>query len=529
MIAIRNKKKAFAFVLALLAAVVFILPGSVTKANTNTLSSYSLNISKLDNANIQSATVDIQFLKSDSTVAGSVSSTINSENNYAIDLTNQVLPADTAKVNVKVTAPGIDTAFVGADGQNMANIQQLLSDQGQTINLPGSVTNPNLEFTFVITDGGGTEDPKNYGLLLHLSDGTATTETEVNPYWGPTVIVADSEDISNLEFMIDEFIDYTDYDNPVHKGLINVGTNSGVEDAEGRNPLEVQTISKTADQWNFNLIYHAGDDPVVANRDCPEFYARNLTIMSSDSSAVVVLFAPQPFMYQDTVYSNKVNITGTTAESPAQSYVYYDSTEVPIYAIGGKEVREIKVADGFNADAVTIIDGNVLSFNSGYYATIPLVITLDDGTVGYLDVNRLGLSLDFIRTANRDFVFHGSQEGSKISNAEGVGAVNVVATFYYPEDKSYSDYDIVANLTYADGREETKIVQGFAETVGDDSGVIKAGDYLVWSGASEDEAPVVVSVTAIKHGAIAADSFGGAIFGGGTGVTKTDLAKEIRF
>ncbi|MBE5968661.1 MAG: hypothetical protein E7242_00340 [Lachnospiraceae bacterium] len=529
MIAIRNKKKAFAFVLALLAAVVFILPGSVAKADT-ALSTYSINISKLTDANIQSATVSITFLKGDNSEAGTSISTINSENNYTINLTNQALPTDTAKVNVKVTAPGIDTAFVGADGQNMANIQQLLSDQGQTFNLPGSVTNPNLDFTFVITDGGsGTEVPENFGLLLHLSDGTATTYTEVNPYEGATVIVADSEDISNLEFMIDEFIDYTDYDNPVHKALENVGTNSGAEDAYRRNPLEVQTLSKTADQWNFNLMYHAKDDPVEANRDCPEFYVRNITIISSDSSAVQVAFYPQPFMYQDTVYSNKVNITGTTAQSPAQSYVYYDSEVVPIWAIGGKEVMEIKVADGFNADAVTIIDGNFLSFNSGYYATIPLVITLDDGTVGYLDVNRLGLSLDFVRTANRDFVFHGSQEGSIISNAEGVGAVNVVATFYYPADKSYSDYDIVANLTYADGREETKIVQGFGETDGDVNGDLKAGDYLVWSGASEDEAPVTVSVTAVKHGAISADTFGGAVFGGGAGVTKTDLAKEIRF
>ncbi len=163
MIAIRNKKKAFAFVLALLAAVVFILPGSVAKADT-ALSTYSINISKLADANIQSATVDIQFLKADSTVAGSVSSTINSENNYTINLTNQAIPAGTAKVNVKVTAPGIDTAFVGADGQNMANIQQLLSDQGQKdINLPGSVTNPNLDFTFVINNGqggGGGECPE---------------------------------------------------------------------------------------------------------------------------------------------------------------------------------------------------------------------------------------------------------------------------------------------------------------------------------------------------------------------------------
>ncbi len=365
-------------------------------------------------------------------------------------------------------------------------------------------------------------------MLLELNDGTPIASTEIIQPEDNVVIVANSEDISNLQFMIKKFINY-DVNTADPMDLENVGTNSGAEDDQHRNPLEVQTFTHTATQWNFNLIYHAKDDPVEGNRTCPEFYARNITIISSSSSAVEVKVDHVPDMYQDTVYNNKFDLTGSTAASPAKADVYYDCDEVTIDAIGGKEVKSIAVVEGVNPAAVTVIDGSVIKFNSGYYMSVPLVITFDDGSVGYLELNRLGLALDVVRTANRTFVYHGSQKAGDIRNAEGFGAVNVVATFYYNAADSYSNYDIVANLTYADGREETKVVQGFQEAVNASDNTLKAGDYLVWSGASDDEAPVTVSVTAVKHGAISADTFGGAVFGGGAGVTKTDLAKEIRF
>jgi prepilin-type processing-associated H-X9-DG protein len=86
---------------------------------------------------------------------------------------------------------------------------------------------------------------------------------------------------------------------------------------------------------------------------------------------------------------------------------------------------------------------------------------------------------------------------------------------------------MVANLTFADGHCETKVVSGYGETSNASDPSLKAGDYLVWSGASDSAAPVKVSVTAVKHGATSSAKFGGALFGGGSGITVEKITTKI--
>ena len=52
------------------------------------------------------------------------------------------------------------------------------------------------------------------------------------------------------------------------KELKNVGTQSGVLDGEGRTVLEYGYAKVGCDAYAVRLNYHAGDDPVAANRDC---------------------------------------------------------------------------------------------------------------------------------------------------------------------------------------------------------------------------------------------------------------------
>ena len=52
------------------------------------------------------------------------------------------------------------------------------------------------------------------------------------------------------------------------KELKNVGTQSGVLDGEGRTVLEYNFAKEDCDAYTVRLNYHAGDDPVAANRDC---------------------------------------------------------------------------------------------------------------------------------------------------------------------------------------------------------------------------------------------------------------------
>ena len=52
------------------------------------------------------------------------------------------------------------------------------------------------------------------------------------------------------------------------KELKNVGTQSGVLDNQGRTVLEYGFAKVGCDAYAVRLNYHAGDDPVAANRDC---------------------------------------------------------------------------------------------------------------------------------------------------------------------------------------------------------------------------------------------------------------------
>ena len=183
---------------------------------------------------------------------------------------------------------------------------------------------------------------------------------------------------------------------------------------------------------------------------------------------------------------------------------------------GAKNISKIEVVTGTNPKAVTIT-GTSVKFNSPYYTSIPLQVTLSDGTIGYVTVDRLGLELgDYGNTGNTN---HGSQPGTAISSAPGAGEKNIIATFYYDAAQSYQDYNIVANLVFANGSTKTVVVAGSGETACIDP-TLKGGDYLVWSGKASEE-PVSVSVTAVKAGATSGSAFGGACFGAGTGVSKT--------
>ena len=285
-------------------------------------------------------------------------------------------------------------------------------------------------------------------------------------------------------------------------------------DSQGRNPLEIQTIDSSENSVTLSWNYHVEDDPV--NSGAPRFYILNVTIAGKGYEGIKIDTGAKPDMYDDTVYSDTVDIGSSTADAPAKTAVYYGNDSIDLSTVGGaKTISKIEVVTGTNSKAVTIT-GTSVKFNSPYYASIPLQITLSDGTTGYITVDRLGLELgDYGNTGNTN---HGSQPGTAISSAPGAGEKNIIATFYYGATQSYADYNIVANLVFANGSTKTVVVAGYGEKECVDS-TLKGGDYLVWSGKA-DETPVSASVTAVKAGATSSNAFGGACFGAGTGVSK---------
>lgn len=331
---------------------------------------------------------------------------------------------------------------------------------------------------------------------------------------GDSVInLAGAFNIDTLTYTIDKV--YT-AERPEGVALINVGNKSGVTDSQGRNPLAIQTIDSTENSVTLNWEYHVEGDS--ANRGAPGFYIINVTIAGKDYEGMKIDAGAKPDMYDDTVYTDKVDIGSSTAENPAKTAVYYGNDAIDLSTVdGAKSVSKIEVVTGTNPNAVTIT-GTSVKFNSPYYASIPLKVTLSDGTIGYITVDRLGLELrDY---GNTGTTLHGSHVGTSISSASGVGEKNIIATFYYDAAQSYTDYNIVANLVFADGSTKTVVVVGYDDKTCETDSSLKGGDYLVWSGKADEE-PVSVSVTAVKAGATSGNTFGGACFGAGTGVSKT--------
>lgn len=283
-------------------------------------------------------------------------------------------------------------------------------------------------------------------------------------------------------------------------------------DDQGRGVLEVYTISEGTNYVTLNLRSHYRD--LGVDVDLEDFYVTNITFYVEDFKGMeVTTDIPEPDMFDSVSSSDIVDLKNTTAANPAEINKYYGSDTISINGYAGTAVTKVELGEGINPGAVTI-SGTQVTFNSAYYASVPLVITLADGTPGYVTINRLGVQIrDY--NANATNTNHGNQPGYTLTGTPYAGKYNIVANFYYDSAKSYQDYNVVATLTYADGRTEVKTVAGVYEKTCVNGGT-KGGDYIVYSG-DEDSAPVKVAVTVVKAGT-SDTTFAGASFGAGKGV-----------
>lgn len=500
-----NAKKILAVLVVMMLAVTGIFANGVAaKAEEG---SFSVDFGNLDverkaSYTVAETTVTAQ-LPVETTVSGSVATITDSTE---IILSN----FDPEKMEVAVTAEdGFRTTLTVRDNKTKLSNREnsgggLPSELKFTIRAKQSSGNPE--------GPGDPVDPVDpeVGRQTFL-DVTVNGEKFSNVTGNSKINLAGDFDIDTLTYTIDKV--YTD-EHPEGIALTNVGNKSGVTDSQGRNPLEIQTIDSSENSVTLSWNYHVEDDPV--NSGAPRFYILNVTIAGKGYEGIKIDTGAKPDMYDDTVYSDTVDIGSSTADAPAKTAVYYGNDSIDLSTVGGaKTISKIEVVTGTNSKAVTIT-GTSVKFNSPYYASIPLQITLSDGTTGYITVDRLGLELgDYGNTGNTN---HGSQPGTAISSAPGAGEKNIIATFYYGATQSYADYNIVANLVFANGSTKTVVVAGYGEKECVDS-TLKGGDYLVWSGKA-DETPVSASVTAVKAGATSSNAFGGACFGAGTGVSK---------
>lgn len=215
-------------------------------------------------------------------------------------------------------------------------------------------------------------------------------------------------------------------------------------------------------------------------------------------------------------------------------------------------VTDVALADGTPAAAATITDNKdgtwKVTFGSAFYDEVPLTITVG-GTPYPITLRRVGIGIQGIGRGQGDkscTINQGTQPGSTLTWADD-DQYAVVATFYYPNSMfssaesstavndgfggtffpwKYTIPDrvsLVVNYVYQDGRTETKIVDTWALTADVYGYFVPADDFILYQGSLAG-APASVYVTAILDSD--SDTFGGAKFGSGSGVSWTFTARD---
>lgn len=330
--------------------------------------------------------------------------------------------------------------------------------------------------------------------------------------------VPDDFDFSNLKVIVKE-LDGTKYDDAFASGTMY--------DDENRDAFEIMIHHKDESVLQLGILFH--NDSIGNINKYPGFYLTQMTLVKENYRGVGVETENVPDMY-DFQSFQKVDLAVTTPDKPSKITTYYGDDTIKLSSDTDKAITKIELGAGIPVDAVTIDNtAKTVKVNSNYYNQIPLKVTLSDQTVGYMQVERIGLEI-----AKYQWVGLGEGEAKFINHGPGMQGSNIpvsyygksimTATFYHAADEDYNDYDMIATVKLSDGTKKTEVVKGIGTVTCRDTD-LAGSDYIVWSGDEinkDDPAsvyPVSVSVTAVKANATTGSTFGGATFGSGAGVT----------
>lgn len=276
---------------------------------------------------------------------------------------------------------------------------------------------------------------------------------------------------------------------------------------------------------NLRMEAHAGNilEEDIAQGKTREdyfgFYITGMFFVKSGFKGVEISTEIMPDNYDFTVW-NGADLSTTTKDKPGKVTAYYGESTIRLQSSIASGIAEIKLVDGSEipASALNInSDTGEITILSNYYNEIPLQIELEDGTVGYITINRIGIFVGIV-DAEQDTFYHGAAAIVSGNLNVDTDKTRIAAVFYHEDTTTFEDYDLIANLTYKDGSTKTVIATGVGD-VRNSNGNIIGSDYVLWKGTSAEDTPVKVSVTAVEKGAISSETeFGGATFGSGAGV-----------
>lgn len=361
-------------------------------------------------------------------------------------------------------------------------------------------------------------------------DFTINGESFTNVTIGDTLTVSNDFNMNSLdEFYVTKIA--IEHDNPADNELYEyaVGEYSlELKDSEGRTIFDSH-LTKSSDNYALLRVEaHSEDileDDIADGKTLEDyfgFYITNMSFIKEAFKGVEVSTGVMPDNYDFTLW-NGADLSGTTKSNPGKVTAYYGEDTISFSSTVSSDVSEISLVSdsGIPSSAVSINNTTgEITILSNYYNEIPLQIKLEDGTIGYITVNRIGIFISDVNAGNNT-LYHGAFAMVSGNLNVHTDKYRIAAVFYHEDTTTYEDYDLIVNVTYDNGSTETTIAQGVGD-VHNGSGNIIGSDYILWKGNSNQ--PKKISVTAVRKDALSSsNTFGGATFGSGAGVEWENL------
>src|SRR5574344_425212 len=494
------KKRILAIMIILCMCMAFI-PANVLAVDT-----YTITISAEDGFNFEAQGNMLNVTTTDG--GNDVITFVDSSNNTTINAEITVQNNE-ATVNIPVgTSFKLDFHY---DFMNVRNNGNIIT----ATNVFNSTST--LAFRVESLPNSNPEEPTAEAIKF---DFTFNGESFTNVSIGDQLVVPDSFNMDNItEFYVTtiaiEGVKTYTYDaNEYSYALL---------DNQERHIFETHFDKKSDNYANLRIEAHSNDllDKDITQGKTKEdyfgFYITGINFVKSGFKGIEVSTNVMPDNYDFTVW-NGADLSATTKSNPGKVTAYYGENIISLLSMSSSKISEIKLAnDKVPSSAVSINnETGEITILSNYYDEIPLQIKLEDGTIGYITINRIGIFIGDVNAGNNTF-YHGA-----FANVDGnlnvdTDKYRIAAVFYHEDTTTYNDYDLIVNATYKDGSTKTTIAQAVGD-VHNSSGNIIGSDYILWKG-TVGEAPKSVSVTAVKKGATTnATTFSGATFGSGAGV-----------
>ena len=277
-----------------------------------------------------------------------------------------------------------------------------------------------------------------------------------------------------------------------------------------------------------NSIHHIESIDPCGGNDGPKSVVHNgdrdFRLIVYDNGYVPITFNVDPDNYTyylgnwDPVFSNPVyDVSGTTEAKPMDYTTYLLEDRLSFSSDEITSVKALNVPD--KAVTVQKVDNMYrITFNSNYYSKVTFELTNRNGKKHYLRINRV-----FVQFADNNEAVMWEEETTR----------KAYASFIYPANKDYKDYDVIATITNDKGS-TTKILTATAVKVIDGEAperqdgrptfmnqtVFPAGfnlkkvNYLL----DIDKNTESVMITVTKKDATKGTTYGGTFGGNGEGV-----------